>query len=73
MTKLSWNEYWNIAKTLEEMFPETELSNIKRVDVLKLVRQIPNFTDTLNPTKDDINSLIYSWLDLRNPEEKTEI
>jgi len=69
MDELNWNEYWKIAEYLENAFPETDVLNLSRKDALQLVRQIPNFSDTSTPSDTLVDSLIYSWLDLRNGTE----
>ncbi len=69
MDELNWNEYWKIAEYLEKAFPDTDVLNLTREGALRLVRRIPNFSDTLTPSDTVVDSLIYSWLDLRNGTE----
>ena len=69
MDKLNWNEYWKMAEYMEKAFPDTDVLNLSRKDALHLVRQIPNFSDTLAPSDTLVDALITSWLDLRNGAE----
>ncbi len=64
---MKWTDVYDVAISLEEKFPDTDIMNVKFTDLQRYVLSIEGFDDTPNRCNEKVLEAIQAaWLDERN-------
>lgn len=62
---LKWNDYMEIAEALDARHPDANRIGLETKDILKMVRDLPDFEDEpLPPSTDYADAILYAWMSL---------
>ncbi len=70
---LKWSDTEDLAKALEQLYPQTDLSVLEYGELRKMVAGVKGFDDKTEPDEDDMEAVINTWINIQFPEEHERV